>query len=434
MARLSYSTFNNFVFVAPVAINLASYAKFGTFHAPSLMVAACLCERALERPETKKPAVTGGVGNTANQLELNSEPLSALVHPTGQPLDSSEPRNEQDSYAEGLQCCIGKSSVQSVVSCFAVSHVAEFTKFSLFHDVMKMTLKPRIVPGTHILFTVYDVNTKSGGVFTKLTSTFFKATAGPLKQVVGYAFTPIDGGALNPPNGLELPLYHRLPADYLKKSPEELEPYRILPTELPLQVSLTYQSTIQPKHPQLIEFFRDYSRFSHIMDSFSALKSRNTYMSLENSSQSLNHTTKQIEDSLSALTRTPNEALHHYFPILCNQILCIVSGSLNILAYETEIMDKDSTDSRIASIKESSFSGDRASNYTPLEESYLFKSILYRKSVFEGSDSGLGMWLTLADTALQSLGAIFSQIERHHSRHNSLSSSSSLKVQVLSKS
>jgi hypothetical protein len=47
MARLSFSTFNNFVFVAPLSINLAAHAKFGPFHAPSLMVTACLCERAL---------------------------------------------------------------------------------------------------------------------------------------------------------------------------------------------------------------------------------------------------------------------------------------------------------------------------------------------------------------------------------------------------
>jgi hypothetical protein len=392
MARLSYSTFNNFVFVAPVAINLASYAKFGPFHVPSLMVSACLCERA---------------------VALNS--LSS----------------EQDSYSEGLQCCIGKSSVQSVVSCFAISHVAEFTKFSLFHDVMKMTLKPRIVPGTHILFTVYDVNTKSGGMLTKLTNTFFKGPAiGPLKQIVGYAFTSIDGGALNPPNGLELPLYQELPADYLNLSPASLEPYRILPTELPLQVSLTYQSTIQPKHPLLMEFFRDYSRFSHIMDSFSALKSRNTFMSIENTEKDLLLTTKQIEDSLSALTRTPNEALHHYFPILCNQILCIVSGSLQILSYETEILDKDSVDCSIASIQKSALRGDYTSEYTPLEESNFYKSMLYRQSLFAGADSGLGMWLTLADTALQSLAAIFSQIERHHMRHNSVSSV--FKVQVSS--
>jgi hypothetical protein len=388
----SMATFNNFVFVAPVAINLTSYAKFGPFHAPSLMVSACLCERA---------------------VALNS-------------LNS-----EQDWGSEGLQCCIGKSSVQSVVSSFATSHVAEFTKFSLFHDVMKMTLKPRIVPGTHILFTVYDVNTKSGTMPTKLTDTFFKAPAiGPLKQIVGYAFTSIDGGALNPPNGLELPLYQELPADYLNLSPASLEPYRILPTKLPLKVSLTYQSTIQPKHPQIMEFFRDYSRFSLIMDSFSALKSRNTCISIETSETGFQHTTKQIEDSLSALTRTPSGALHHYFPILCNQILCIVSGSLQILSYETEILDRDSVDRNIASIQKLDLRGHDKSEYTPLEESNFKKSMLYRQSLFAGADSGLWKWRNLADTALHSLGAIFSQIERHHTRHNSVSSAS--KVQVSS--
>jgi hypothetical protein len=50
MARLSYSTFNNFIFVAPIAINLSSYDKLGAFHAPSVMVSACLCERALATP------------------------------------------------------------------------------------------------------------------------------------------------------------------------------------------------------------------------------------------------------------------------------------------------------------------------------------------------------------------------------------------------
>jgi hypothetical protein len=271
---------------------------------------------------------------------------------------------------------------------------------------MKITLKPRIVPGTHILFTVYDVNTKSGRMPTKLTNTFFKESAiGPLKQIVGYAFTSIDGGALNPPNGLELPLYQELPADYLNLSPASLEPYRILPTKLPLQVSLTYQSTIHPKHPQLMEFFRNYSRFSLIMDNFSAFKSRGSFLSIEYSERTgvLQHTTKQIEDSLSALTRTPSGTLHHYFPILCNQILCIVSGSLQILSYETEILPDD--DSKIDK-----------------------KSMLYRQSLFAGADSGLWKWRTLADTALQSLGAIFSQIERHHTRHNSVSSAS--KVQV----
>jgi hypothetical protein len=376
MARLSYSTFNNFVFVAPIAINLSSYDKFGAFHEPSIMVTACICERA----EATGPS-----------------------------------SHDQDTFIGGLQCCIGKSSVPSLVSCSVNSHVAEFTKFPIFHDVLKMTLKPRIAPGTHVLFTVYNVNTKSGHVLSKISKTFFKhSEARPLKQVLGYAFAPIDGGASNPSSDLDLPLFRELPAGYTSMTPAALEQYRILPSELPFNVSLNYQSTIQPKHPQLIQFFREYSSFIRIMDMFTSLKRRNTNVSIESVDMHLLQTTQQIEGSLSALTGTPNEALHHYFPTLCNQILCIVSGSLQILSYESHKIDSVDPDDRTESLpnfRVNVAAGDQKSDYTALEESYVLKSILYRHRVFSEIHPGSGMWLTLADTALQSLAGIFTQIE-----------------------
>ena len=395
MARLSYSTFNNFVFVAPIAINLSNYEKFGTFHAPSLMVSACLCERA-----NATACATASAGHAAS--------TSAHV-----------------DYIEGLQCCIGKSSVPSLVSCSVDSHVAEFTKYSIFHDVMKMTLKPKIAPGTHVLFTVFDVNTKSGHFFSKMSKALFQDTdVQPLKQIIGYAFTPIDGGASNPANETELPLYRELPADYISMTPAALEQYRILPFETPLHVSLTYQSTIQPKHPRLVRFFRDYSCFVQILDMFESLKSRNTNVSIESLDMNLLQTTKRIEDSLSALIAAPNEDLHHYFPILCNQIITIVCGSLQILSYESREMDRDSCGHKKEEFRESLFLGDQKSEYTDLEEKHFLNSVFYRQRVFGDMHSGLGMWLTLADTALQSLGGIFSQIERHRAvRSSDLTSS-----------
>jgi hypothetical protein len=391
MARLSYSTFNNFVFVAPIAINLAGYDKFGTFHAPSLMVTACLCER----------AHATGVGAPAEVSSLGM---------------SSSGLNE---HSAGLQCCIGKSSIPSLVSCSIDSHVAEFTRYSRFHDVMKMTLKPRIAPGTHVLFQVYDINSKSGDIFRKVTKSFFKGSqVNSLKQVIGYAFTLIDGGSSNPSDETGLPLYRELPADYIQMTPAALEQYRILPSELPFHVSLTYQSTIQPKYPQLIEFFREYSNFVRIMDAFESLKRRNTRNSIEIVDKNLLQITKKIEDSLSVLAGSPNEALHHYFPILCNQILFIVSGSLQILDYESddEEMNQD------ADLSEIFIKGENKSDYTALEESYIIKSILFRQRVFGTMHSGQGMWLTLADTALESLAGIFTQIERHHAAHASSAS------------
>ncbi len=335
-ARISFSAFNNFVFVAPISINLAALPKFGPFHSPSLMLTACLCERALAQ------------------------------HSSSQ---------DQYSYVEGLQCCIGKSSVQSLVSCVAMSHVSEFTKFPRFHDVIKMTLKPRIAAGTHILFTVYDVNTKSGGVLTKLTNTLYNGVpVGRLKQIVAFAFVPIDGGAVSPPGVLQLPLYQELPADYADMAPEALEPYRILPTELPLQVTLTYQSTVQPKHPHIIEFFRD-SCLSLIMD----FKNEGESPLREYAEKNLQHATKHIEQCLTALTNTPIEALHRYFPMLCNQILIIVSVSLQIHARE----------------------GQRPGKFTAATGSSMAQA-----------SRGLDMWVALADTALRSLGSIFSQVDR----------------------
>jgi hypothetical protein len=396
MARLSYSTFNNFVFVAPIAINLSSYDKFGPFHEPSIMVTACICERA---------------------------EATASVAPG--------PSSVEDTFIGGLQCCIGKSSVPSLVSCSVNSHVSEFTKFPLFHDVLKMTLKPRIAPGTHVLFTVYDVNTKSGHVLSKISKTFFKQSdVRPLKQVIGYAFTPIDGGASNPASDLELPLFRELPAGYTSMTPAALEQYRILPSETPFNVSLNYQSTIQPKHPQLIQFFREYSSFIRIMDMFVSLKKRNTNVSIESVDMNLLQTTKQIEDSLSDLTGSPNEALHHYFPTLCNQILCIVSGSLQILAYESYQMESDSPDCRNEGHRVKAAVGDQKSDYTALEESYVLKSILHRQRVFSEIHPGSGMWLTLADTALQSLAGIFTQIERSHSAESAANSSSNMKARL----
>ncbi len=387
MARLSYSTFNNFVFVAPIAINFANYDKLGAFHAPSLMVSACLCERA-----------------------------------------NATPTNELDDCIEGLQCCIGKSSVPNLVSCSVNSHVAGFTKYPIFHDVMKMTLKPKIAPGTHVLFKVYDVNTKSGHLLSKVSKVFSKSSAAsPLKQLIGYAFTPIDGGVSNPASEIDLPLYRELPAGYINAEPADLERYRILPSELPLHVSLTYQSTIQPKHPQLLQFFRDYSCFVRILDVFESLKIRNSNASIGSLDTNLLQTTKRIEDSVCALTTSHNVALHHYFPILCNQILCILCGSLQILAYESRAIDEDGAIQQALvsmDIRKRAAPGDPIFEYTALEEKYLLMSVLYRQRVFGGKDSGSGMWLTLADTALQSLAYIFTQIERTRAVHTSEHSSS----------
>jgi hypothetical protein len=400
MARLSYSTFNNFVFVAPIAINLSSYDKFGAFHEPSVMVSACICERA----------------------QATASAVPASVSPSG---------IDQYTFVEGLQCCIGKSSVPSLVSCSVNSHVAEFTKFPLFHDVLKMTLKPRIAPGTHVLFTVYDVNSKSGHVLSKVSQTLFKhSDVRPLKQVIGYAFTSIDGGVSNPASDLDLPLFRELPADYTSLTPEALEQYRILPSEFPLHVSLNYQSTIQPKHPQLIQFFREYSSFIRIMDLFGSLKKRDTNVSIESVDMTLLQTTKRIEDSLSALTGSPNEALHHYFPTLCNQILCIVSGSLQILSYESVKIDADDPSRRDSGLPIVVKVDDQKSEYTALEESYFLKSTLYRQRVFSELHPGSGMWLTLADTAFQSLAGIFTQIERSHSMGSTAASSSSSSMMV----
>jgi hypothetical protein len=319
MARLSYSTFNNFVFVAPIAINLSGYDQFGTFHAPSLMVTACLCER----------AHATAVEALANHSSLGIS-SSALYQ-----------------FSAGLQSCIGKSSIPSLVSCSVDSHVAEFTKYPRFHDVMKMSLKPRIAPGTHVLFQVCNINSKSGDILRKVTKGFFKGSkANTLKQVIGYAFALVDGGSSNPSNETDLPLYRELPADYIQMTPAALEQYRILPLELPFHISLTYQSTIQPKHPQLIEFFREYSNFVRIMDSFESLKRRNTRTSIQNIDKHLLQITKKIEDSLSDLTSSPNEALHHYFPILCNQLLFVVSGSLQILEYESYDEEVNQSDCR----------------------------------------------------------------------------------------
>jgi hypothetical protein len=377
MARLSYSTFNNFIFVAPIAINLSSYDKLGAFHAPSVMVSACLCERALATPV---------VAANADRDSLS---------------------NADDHCIEGLQCCIGKSSVPSLVSCSVNSHVSEFTKFPIFHDVMKMTLKPKIAHGTHILFTVYDVNTKSGRFLSKVSKVFFQdSNITPLKQVIGYAFTTIDGGVSNPANDTELPLYRELPADYISMAPAALEQYRILPFELPLHVSLTYQSTIQPKHPQLVQFFRDYSCFIEILHVFESLKSQKTHVSIDRIDKNLLQAAKHIKDSLCALKTSPNESLHHYFSVLCNQILCIVCGSLQILAHESPELDKSASVVRRAVVQ-----GDEKFEYTALEETHFLKSVFFRQRVFGDKLSGSGLWLTLADVALESIAGVFSQIE-----------------------
>jgi len=293
--------------------------------------------------------------------------------------------------------------------------ISEFTNASQFHDVFKMTLKPRIAPGSHILFTVYNVNTKSGGMLTKVTNTLLNGLPiGALKQVVGFAFTSVDGGAINPASALDLPLYQQLPAEYLTMPAEALEPYRILPAELPLRVSLTYQSTIQPKHPHLIDFFRDYTCFSSIMDVFATVKGGGRRESLQKSQKDLHLTTKHIENSLAALMRTPHEALHHYFPILCNQILCIVSGALKIFAYETQILDSEREDQESTQAMQPSPVGQQHA-CAPREDASVLASILHHQSQSESRrrrGSGLDMWLAVADTALRSFGAIFSQIER----------------------
>jgi hypothetical protein len=196
-----------------------------------------------------------------------------------------------------------------------------------------------------------------------------------------------------------------------------------LPLELPFHISLTYQSTIQPKHPQLIEFFREYSNFVRIMDSFESLKRRNTRTSIQNADKNLLQITKKIEDSLSDLTKSPNEALHHYFPILCNQILFIVSGSLQILEYESDDEEMNQSDSI-------SRWCENKSEYTSLEESYILKSVFFRQRVFGSMHYGQGMWMTLADTALVSLVGIFTQIERHHAAQASSAYSSSSDLPV----
>jgi hypothetical protein len=395
MARLSYSSFNNFVYVAPISINLSNYNKFGAFHVPSLMISVSL--REIAQSTSMHMATASGSGHASNEAE--------------------------DDISGGLRCCIGKSSVSNLVSCSINSHVAEFSKCPLFHDVMKLTLKPSVVSGTHILFKIYDVNSTSGYIFpTK--------SAGSLKQIIGYAFAPVDGGSSSSSNDLELPLYRELPADYINMPFSALEPYRILPSELPIQVSLSYQSTIQPKHPQLITFFRVYSSFCHVMEMFLSLRNQNTQSSIQSLQMNLVEITKTIDNSLFNLRDCSIEALHHFFPILCNQILYIISGSIQILNYESETTSTEISAHNSSRLNQPRHGAELNFEYSALEEHYFFKSTLFRQRVFGEIHQGLIMWSNLACTALQSLASIFTQIEKQSKDHdlNVSASSSSMKV------
>jgi hypothetical protein len=62
-------------------------------------------------------------------------------------------------------------------------------------------------------------------------------------------------------------------------------------------------------------------------------------------------------------------------------------------------------------VRREAVQGDEKFEYTALEESHFLKSVFFRQRVFGDKLSGSGLWLTLADVALESIAGVFSQIE-----------------------